>query len=63
MAESFIRFLKEDVIHQELTTPPTLEQNDVVDKHNRTILDQLCNMLYVNGVNKNFWGEATMIVI
>ncbi len=48
------KFLQENSIHQEFTTPFTHEQNSVAEKDNKTIIEKMHCMLYVKGVNNRF---------
>jgi hypothetical protein len=48
------KFLQENGIHQEFTTPFTHEQNSVAEKDNKAIIEKIHCMLYVKGVNNNF---------
>jgi hypothetical protein len=48
------KFLQENGIHQEFSTPFTHEQNSVAEKENKTIIEEVHCMLYVKGVNNHF---------
>lgn len=48
------KFLQENGIHQEFTTPFTHEQNGVAEKDNKTIIQKMHYMSYVEGVKNHF---------
>jgi hypothetical protein len=48
------KFLQENGIHQELTTPFTHEQNGVAEKDNKTIIQKMYYMSYAEGVKNHF---------
>jgi hypothetical protein len=48
------KFLQENGIHQEFTTPFTHEQNGVAEKANKTIIQKMHYMSYVEGVKNHF---------
>jgi hypothetical protein len=48
------KFLQENGIHQEFTTPFTHEQNCVAEKDNKTIVQKMHYMSYVEGLKNHF---------
>ncbi|KAL2525883.1 Uncharacterized protein Adt_10937 [Abeliophyllum distichum] len=44
------------------TVPYTLQQNEVAERMNRTLLDKVICMMLSSSVPKSFWGEAVMTV-
>jgi transposase InsO family protein len=54
-------FLEEGIKH-EFSSPYTPQQNDVVERKNRTLLDMARTMLDEYKIPDRFWGEAINIV-
>ena len=57
-SKEFISFCSEHVIQRHFSTPYTPQQNGVVERKNRTILDMTRAMLKNKNLPKVFWGEA-----
>ena len=57
-SNEFNDYCKEDGIKRETTTAYTPEQNGVVERKNRTIIEATCAMLHDQGLLKFLWGEA-----
>jgi hypothetical protein len=54
-------FLEEEVIKHELSSPYTPQQNSVVERKNRTLLDMARTMLDEYKTTDRFWAEAINI--
>jgi transposase InsO family protein len=52
------RFLEEEGIKHEFSSPYTPQQNDVVERKNRTLLDMARTMLDEYKTSDQFWAEA-----
>ena len=61
--KEFNNFCREDGITRETTTVYTLEQNGVVERKNKTIVEASRVMLCDQGLSKFLWGEATNTVV
>ena len=57
-SKEFISFCSEHKIERHFSTPYTPQQNGVVVRKNRTILDMTRAMLKNKNLPKVFWGEA-----
>ncbi|XP_049414870.1 uncharacterized protein LOC125877656 [Solanum stenotomum] len=51
-------FFAENGIHHKFSTPRTSQQNGVVERNNRTLVDISRTMLIDSGLPMNFWAEA-----
>ncbi|GJZ43395.1 retrovirus-related pol polyprotein from transposon TNT 1-94 [Tanacetum coccineum] len=51
-------FFREEGIHHQTSTPRTLEQNDVVERRNRTLVEATRMMLLASKLPLFFWAEA-----
>nr|GEY02293.1 retrovirus-related Pol polyprotein from transposon TNT 1-94 [Tanacetum cinerariifolium] len=51
-------FFKEEVIEHQTSTPRTPEQNDVVERRNRTLVEAARTMLSASKLYLFFWAEA-----
>jgi transposase InsO family protein len=51
-------FLKEEGIKQEFSSPYTPQQNSVVERKNRTLMDMARTMLEEYKTSNRFWAEA-----
>jgi len=56
--EKFKFFCEDAGIERQLTTPYTSQQNDVVERKNRTIMEMARFLLHDKGLPKKFWAEA-----
>ncbi|KAD3338048.1 hypothetical protein E3N88_33569 [Mikania micrantha] len=56
----FNQFCRENGISRHLTVPGTPQQNGLVERMNRTLLDKVRCMLISSGLPQNFWAEAVM---
>jgi transposase InsO family protein len=54
----FKEFCEVNGIRRSLTVPRSLQQNGVVERKNRTILNMARSMLKTNRMTKEFWAEA-----
>ncbi|KAL5558327.1 hypothetical protein UlMin_034538 [Ulmus minor] len=55
--EEFRLYLTDNGILSQLTAPGTLQQNDVAERRNRTMLDMMRSMLSDASLPKSFWGK------
>ena len=62
-SSAFMEYCKEQDIRQFLTTPYTPQQNGVVKRKNRTILDMVRSMLKSKRMPKEFRAEAVQCTI
>ena len=60
---AFSKYLSENNIRRELTTSYTPEQNDVVERANRTIMEGVRNSLYYSQLPMSFWAEAVLYIV
>ena len=58
VSDQFNSFCEEAGIEHQLTTPYTPQQNGVVERKNRTIMDMARCMMHEKGLPKSFWVEA-----
>uniref|UniRef100_A0A2N9GEG7 Retrovirus-related Pol polyprotein from transposon TNT 1-94 n=1 Tax=Fagus sylvatica TaxID=28930 RepID=A0A2N9GEG7_FAGSY len=54
----FAKFLQEHGIVAQYTMPGSLDQNGVVERRNRTLLDMVRSMLSSSNLPKSLWAEA-----
>jgi transposase InsO family protein len=57
-SNEFKEFCEANGIHRPLTVPRSPQQNGVVEKKNRTILNMARSMLKTKRMLKEFWAEA-----
>ena len=62
-SKGFISFCSEHEIQRHFSTPYTPQQNEVVERKNRTILDMTRAMLKNKNLPKVFWGEAVSTAV
>jgi transposase InsO family protein len=53
-----VNFCKKNDIKKELTTRYTLQQNGVVARKNRTIIEMSRSMMKEKGLPTKYWGEV-----
>ncbi|KAK9157521.1 hypothetical protein Scep_004095 [Stephania cephalantha] len=58
VSKEFNKFCEKNGIKRELITPYTPEQNGVVERKNRTVVEMARNMLTASGLSNEFWAEA-----
>ncbi|KAL4273006.1 hypothetical protein GQ457_13G030250 [Hibiscus cannabinus] len=58
MSKEFNLFCEDNGIRRELTIPYTPEQNGVVERKNRTIVEMARSMLQARRLSNQFWAEA-----
>ena len=58
LSTEFVIYLKSKGIQHELTVPNTPEQNEVLERMNRTSMESARSMLSHAGLRNNFWAEA-----
>ena len=63
MSTDFNEFCEKNGIHKELTAPYTLQQNGVVERKNRTVVEMSRSLLKGKGLPNNFWTETVSTVI
>ena len=54
----FAKFLEENGIVAQYTTPGTPQQNGVAERRNRTLMDMVRSMTSVSNLPPNMWSEA-----
>ena len=57
-SDPFLKVCKEEGIVRHFTIPGTPQQNGVVERLNRTLLEKVRCMLAQSGLRKSFWTEA-----
>ncbi|XP_015167212.1 uncharacterized protein [Solanum tuberosum] len=62
-SEKFNKFCNEAGIEHQLTTPYTPQQNGVVERKNRTLMEMTRCLLHEKGLPKKFWAEAANTAI
>ena len=60
---AFSTYLSENNIRRELTTSYTPEQNAVVERANRTIMEGVRSSLYYSQLPMSFWAEAVVYIV
>ena len=60
---AFLRYLSDNNIRRELTTSYTPEQNAVVERSNRTIMEGVRSSLYHSQLPLSFWAEAVVYIV
>ena len=58
LSGEFQDFIKQKGIRHELTAPYSPEQNSVVERDNRTVVECAKSMIYHKSLPLEFWGEA-----
>lgn len=58
-SSEFNKFCEEAGIQRQLTAPYTPQQNGVVERRNKTLMEMTRSILKHMGVPNSFWGEAT----
>ena len=58
LSKEFDTYLHENGIKRQLTTAHTLQQNGVVERRNRTVMEMARCMALGKGLPKSFWVEA-----
>ncbi|CAL5377981.1 unnamed protein product [Camellia sinensis] len=62
-SEKFNKFCKDASIEHQLTTPYTPQQNGVVERKNRKIMEMTRCLLHDQGLPKKFWAEVVNTVV
>ena len=57
-AKRFQEYLKAEGVRHEVTVPKTSQQNGVVERLNRTLMEMVRTMLIESNLDQRFWGEA-----
>ncbi|KAI5327444.1 hypothetical protein L3X38_026840 [Prunus dulcis] len=55
---SFARYIQDNGIDAQYTTPGTPQQNRVAERRNRTLKDMVCSMISKTDLPKSLWREA-----
>ena len=58
MSKDFDRLCEKEVIMHEAVSPYTPQQNGIVERKNRTIMNMVRSVLKGKNLPKEFWGEA-----
>ena len=61
--EKFNKFCEDAGIEHQLTAPYTPQQNGVVERKNRTLMEMARSLLCDKGLPKKFWAEAVNTVV
>ena len=59
----FRNFCEEHGIHHSLTVPKSPQQNGVVERKNRTVMEMARSMLKTKQMPKEFWAEAVQCAV
>ena len=59
----FVRFLQENGIVAQYSTPDEPQQNEVVERHNRTLMDMVHSMISYSTLPLSLWMEALKTAI
>ncbi|KAD4584327.1 hypothetical protein E3N88_21928 [Mikania micrantha] len=59
MSREFLAYCDTKGITRHFTAPYTPQQNGVVERRNRTVIEMVRSMLKENNVPRSFWGEAS----
>ena len=62
-SEKLNRFCEDAGIEHQLTAPYSPQQNGVVERKNRTVMEMTRCLLYDKGLSKKFWDEATNTLV
>jgi transposase InsO family protein len=60
---AFIRYCKNNGIQQQFTVPHTPQQNGVVERKNRTLVECARSMIKGKNLSNGFWAEAISTVV
>jgi transposase InsO family protein len=63
MSKKFDDFLRECGIQRQTSAPYTPQQNGVVERANRTIMECARSMILAQGLDLEFWAEAVNTVV
>ena len=61
--KEFEEYLKSEGVRHELTVPKTPQQNGVVERLNRTLVEIVRTMMIESKLDQRFWGEALSTVV
>jgi transposase InsO family protein len=59
----FARFLQENGIVTQYSTPDEPQQNEVAERYNRTLIDMVCSMISYSSLPLSLWMETLKTVI
>jgi transposase InsO family protein len=62
-SKEFVNFYRDVGIKRELTTPYHPQQNSVVERKNKTIMEVVKTMIHDQDLPMCLWAEATMVVV
>jgi transposase InsO family protein len=62
-SKEFVNFFKDVGIKRELTTPYNPQQNNVVERKSRTIMEVVKTMIHDQDIPMCLWAEAGMEVV
>ena len=60
---AFKKYFKDNGIQQQFTVLHTPQQNGIVERKNRTLVECACNMLQGKHISIGFWEEAMNTVV
>jgi transposase InsO family protein len=62
-SEKFNKFCEKEGIEHQLTAPYTPQQNGVVERKNRTLMEMTRCLLHDKGLPKNLWAKDANITV
>ncbi len=63
MSKKFDNFLHECGIQRQTSAPYTPQQNGIAKRANRTIIECARSMIHAQGLDLEFWAEATNMMV
>lgn len=63
ISHNFRRYMRENGIQHEMTTPYTPEHNGLAERMNRTIAKKVRSMIADSGLKKELWSEGLMAAV
>ncbi|KAK8956512.1 hypothetical protein KSP39_PZI000036 [Platanthera zijinensis] len=63
MSNEFQKYCKEMGIRRDLTAPYSPQQNGVVERRNRTVMEMARSMMLANQMPKSYWAEAANVAV
>jgi transposase InsO family protein len=63
LSNQFKSYCENHGIHKFLKAPYTPQQNDIIERKNRTILDMVRSMIKTKEMPKEFWAETVQCAV
>ena len=63
ISNEFVSFCRDAEIKREITTPYNPQQNGVVERKNRTIMEAIKTMIHDQDLPMHLWAEATRTIV